>query len=62
MAPGVHECFQVAVIETAVSETDVLASEAEDDAVRAPVWMTSFAESRKMRSELQSRRVVCRCF
>ena len=26
---GVHECFQVAVIETAVSDTVILASEAE---------------------------------
>ena len=41
---GVHEWLLVAVTGTAVSGTDILASEAEDDVVRASVWMISFAE------------------
>ena len=32
-----------AAIEAAVSETDILASEAEDDGVRASVWMRNNA-------------------
>ena len=54
-----YECFQVAVIETAVSETDILASEPEDDAVRAPVWTTSFAEVEQngVRASVTSRRM-----
>ena len=40
---GVHEWLQAA-IETAVSEGDILASQAEDDGVRASVWMSSFAD------------------
>ena len=41
------------------SETDILASEAEDDAVRAPVWMTSFAEVEEngIRASVTSRRM-----